>query len=335
MTEIFDPPKMNEKPKIVLIPVPWDATASYKKGTAKAPASILKASQQLDLYDQELGPAYLPGIHLEKENTEISNWNESAKSNPTPENINTLSEKLNQWIYQESKKLTEDGHWIGIIGGEHSVPYGAIKALSEKFSDFGILHIDAHHDLREAYQGYTHSHASIMYNCMKDFSQIKQLVSIGVRDFCEEEHTLAKSSSNRITTYYDSDLSNLKFQGRSFEKTVHEIIQRLPDHVYISFDIDGLDPRFCPSTGTPVPGGLEFSEAVYILKSIAKSGRKIIGFDLCEVAPGPHSEWDANVGMRMLYQLCGWLFRSQGEIYRGFTSSHGQNFRSIRSRPIC
>ena len=101
-------------------------------------------------------------------------------------------------------------------------------------------------------------------------------------------------------------LSERKMQGESWSVLSDEIIQHLPQEVYISFDIDGLDPRFCPHTGTPVPGGLDLKEAFYLIKKVAQSGRKIIGFDLNEVAPGHTSEWDANVGARLLYKLCGW-----------------------------
>jgi len=175
-----------------------------------------------------------------------------------------------------------------------------MQALAEKHTSFGILHIDAHADLREAYEGFEFSHASIMFNALK-IPQIKQLVQVGIRDYCEAELQLIQSDQ-RITTYFDRDLKYQQFEGKAWSVICNQIINKLPEKVYLSFDIDGLDPKLCPHTGTPVPGGLEFEQALYLVEKLVNSDRKIIGFDLNEVAPG-NDEWDANVGARLLYRL--------------------------------
>jgi len=188
----------------------------------------------------------------------------------------------------------------GLLGGDHSTPYGLIKAISERYPNFGILQIDAHMDLRKAYEGFVWSHASIFYNVMQTLP-IRKLVQVGIRDYCQEETDYAMSLQDRITINTDRDMRRSLFQGISYHEICKNIIAHLPDEVYVSFDIDGLDPSLCPSTGTPVPGGLSIQEAFYLLELVKESGRKIIGFDLCEV--GGNNAWDANVGARVLYKL--------------------------------
>ena len=146
-----------------------------------------------------------------------------------------------------------------------------------------------------------------MHNVMKLPMAPKKLVQVGIRDFCEQEHEAIKNSNGRINTFFDSALRDETFLGVTWKQITESIIKALPQNVYISFDIDGLDPSLCPNTGTPVLGGLSFHEANYILSQVSESGRKIIGFDLNEVSQGEtDSEWDGNVGARLLYKLCGW-----------------------------
>jgi len=180
---------------------------------------------------------------------------------------------------------------------------GYLKALAQTHESFGILQIDAHMDLREAYEGFTYSHASIFYNALK-LPQVEQLVQVGIRDFCDEELNLVNNSDGRVKVFYDHDIKDSAFNGIQWDSYCEEIIDELPDKVYLSFDIDGLDPKLCPNTGTPVPGGLSFREAIYLIKKVVESGRTIIGADLCEVAGQGHS-WDGNVGARILYKMAG------------------------------
>ena len=179
------------------------------------------------------------------------------------------------------------------------MPLGALQALASQYPDFGILHIDAHCDLREAYQGFRFSHASIMHNALQ-IPQISKLVQVGIRDVSAQEIHRAETSQGRIVLHHDTALKRSRYAGTAWLDLCRTIIQDLPPHVYISFDIDGLDPKLCPKTGTPVPGGLELDEAFCLLREVADS-REIIGFDLCEVGP---DEWDGNVGARIIYKLC-------------------------------
>jgi agmatinase len=151
-----------------------------------------------------------------------------------------------------------------------------------------------------------------MFNALK-IPAVGRLVQVGVRDYCDEELRVIERAMGRVKTYFDQDIKSQLYEGKSWAVLCERIINDLPNLVYMSFDIDGLNPKLCPSTGTPVAGGLEFEQVIYLITRLVKSGRKIIGFDLNEVAPG-HDDWDANVGARLLYQLCNWMAVSQGKL---------------------
>jgi len=305
---------------LILIPVPWDATVSYGCGTSRGPESLIGASHQLDLEDAIFDKPYRSGIAMLPEDREVSSLNKKSREKaakiietqePHDEHdsdlkfVNEASARVNERVHIYAEEQIRSGKLVGVVGGDHSSPFGLIKALAEHHRDgFGILHIDAHHDFRAAYEGFEHSHASIMYNVIKSFPALS-IVQVGIRDYSAEESTYAKSLGPRCAVYYNNSIFRRKSSGDSWKAITTEIISKLPNKVYVSFDIDGLDPSCCPSTGTPVPGGLSFDEAIFVLEELALSGRKIIGFDLCEVVPGEHSDWDANVGARILYKLCG------------------------------
>lgn len=323
---IFGLPFTVAEANLVLIPIPWEATTSYGGGTSKGPEAIFRASKQVDLFDVDLGNFFEAGIAMLDESPDVQKWNTIAKNaaqevikaifageeNPKTTSalaeVNQYSLKVNDYVYQTTKDLLNQGKHVGLIGGDHSTPFGAIQAFLEKHPDMGILHIDAHADMRHAYEGFEDSHASIMYNVISK-TPLKKLVQIGIRDFCKEEYDFIQANPERIHTFFDAQLAEKKMNGENWSAICASVIEKLPHEVYVSFDIDGLDPRYCPHTGTPVPGGLEFSEILYLFKKVALSGRKIIGFDLNEVAPGD-SEWDANVGARILFKLCGWTLHA-------------------------
>jgi len=313
---IFGLGSTEKESAVVLLPVPWEGTVSYGHGTSLGPRAIYEASFQLDLFDENFKPPYESGVFLLPEDETLVSLNEEAKKEHTSKHINPLSEKLNQRVYESSKKVLTQGKILGVLGGEHSSPYGALKAVDELYSKkedgFGIFHFDAHLDLRKAYEGYEHSHASIMNRAVTDFKSLQTLTQVGIRDFCEGEWKIV-GSDERIYCYTDKKVRESLYLGTPFKKIAEEIVSTLPEHVWVSFDIDGLDPKLCPGTGTPVPGGLQFNEAILLIKELANSGRKIIGFDLCEVAPlhgDLKNQWDGNVGSRILYQLIGWALHS-------------------------
>ncbi len=158
--------------------------------------------------------------------------------------------------------------------------------------------------MRKDYQGFKYSHASIIYQVL-NIDNILNIVQVGVRDYCDEEYKQANKPSTKVAMFTDHWIKGKMFTGESWDEISGSIINSLPKNVYISFDIDGLDPSLCPNTGTPVPGGLDWDMAIYLLRKLSRSGKKIVGFDLCEVATSPEQfdSWDTIIGARLLYQL--------------------------------
>lgn len=339
---IFGLPYSFEDAKVVYLPVPWEATTSYGAGTSHGPEAILNASVQIDVFDLDVKDPYIAGLHALPISKEILEMNEKSKAlaqtvidaygeiSGSPElkknlaQVNADSKKLNDYVQQEIANILKHGKIPALIGGDHSTPFGAFKAAADVYPEFGILHFDAHSDTRKAYLGFEHSHASIMYNASTQIPQIKKIIQVGIRDFCEEEFEFTSiEKKDLFNVFYDQSISQKKMNNEPFNSIASEIISKLPENVWVSFDIDGLDPRFCPHTGTPVPGGLDYPEAIQILRALAKSGRKIIGFDVVEVAPilnnkgmpaeinQASDEWDSNVGMRLIYKLSALALASQ------------------------
>lgn len=322
---LYGLPTTVDSAKVILIPVPWEVTTSYGGGTAQGPLAVLKASPQIDLFDLELGTNYEKGYHLLPIPSDLENLNESMRPkalkvraaleekgqlNPAEtklvDEVNAACLAMADWVYSQAKLHLANGKMVAVLGGDHSSPEGLIRAVSEKHNgEIGVLHIDAHADLRNAYQGFIRSHASIMFNVMTSKWKPKKLVQVGIRDFSEEEFAMTQERDD-IDTFFDLNLQKSQLSGVTWKSLCDQIIEKLPAKVYISFDIDGLNPTFCPHTGTPVPGGLSFDQANFLIGRVVESGRQIVGFDLNEVAPGQDDEWDANVGARILYKLCGW-----------------------------
>jgi agmatinase len=203
------------------------------------------------------------------------------------------------------------GKIVGVVGGDHSVSFGAIEAHAARFPGMGLLHVDAHADLRRAYQGFTWSHASVLENVASRLSDVSRIVQVGIREVSEEEVERIAASKGRIRTFYDGGLAQARFDGETWSEQVERIVAELGREVYVTFDVDGLDPALCPHTGTKVPGGLSFQMATTLIGAVVRSGRRIVGFDLTEVVPaGDGTEWDENVAARLLYKLIGWNIKS-------------------------
>ena len=319
---LFGLPFSSENSAFVIIEAPWDVTVSYHDGTSGGARAILEASYQVDLFLKEIPDAWKLGVCMHRAPDQIAVENKLlrkqaiehlkriergekvAGDDSTLVAINHACENFNEYIKSTTKKFLLEGKFAAIVGGDHSCPLGYLHALAEVYDRFAVLQIDAHADLRRSYEGFSYSHASIMYNALK-IPAVGKLIQVGIRDLCEEEAGIMQRAMGRVVTFYDDDMKSSMHNGKSWDHICAEIIKHLPADIYISVDIDGFDPKLCPNTGTPVPGGLEYTQFVYLLKKIVLSRRKIIGFDLSEVSPG-HDDWDANVGARILYQLCSW-----------------------------
>ncbi|OEK01065.1 agmatinase [Roseivirga sp. 4D4] len=326
---LFGLPYTTENAQIVVIPIPWDVTVSYNAGAAQGPKAILEASTQIDYEVPGIPNAWKLGVAMAeipevweslgrslRVKSEIYiEWLEAGSDEALKDEmderlaqINAECTQLMRYVEQETEYWRQQGKMTILLGGDHSTPLGHMLACAKE-GEFGILQIDAHADLRKAYEGFDYSHASIMFNALQS-SKINKLVQVGVRDYCEEEKNYIDASDKRVVTFFDQDIKEAQYKGKTWSEQCTEIIKELPDKVYISFDIDGLDPKLCPNTGTPVPGGLELDQVNYLIKEVVKSGRKIVGADLTEVSPGI-DEWDANVGARALYRLTSLIGVSQ------------------------
>lgn len=204
----------------------------------------------------------------------------------------SIVKKVDHYAYELKKEVKEkartylrQGKMVGVLGGDHSVSLGFFEALGEFYNDFGVLQIDAHLGMHQAFQGFTYSHASIMHNVLQ-LPHITKLIPVALRNYSAEEAQAMSAKEGHIVPFFDRQLKRKKFQGITWEETCQEIVAALPERVYVSCDIDGLDAKLCPSTGAPVPRRLDFEELNYLLEQLVRRGKKIVGFDLCEVAPG-------------------------------------------------
>jgi agmatinase len=319
--------------KVVVIPVPFEATTSYRPGTAGGPAAVLKASKQVDLEDLQYGPVWKSGIAMVPVPEGFERMARSARRAAEPiiqqggvdpaskelaralAQINSASERVHQYVATEARRILDRGALPAVLGGDHSCPFGLIQELAARHRGLGVLQIDAHADLRERFEGFDWSHASIFHNVMTKIRGVDRLVQVGIRDFGLGEKQFVERSKGRVRCFYDQEMRDRQFMGGprgTWHAICKDIVAELPKHVYISFDIDGLSPELCPNTGTPVPGGLSFAEVCHLLLQVAQSGRTVVGFDLCEVANGRStSDWNANVGARTLYKLIGCMVASQ------------------------
>lgn len=342
----FGLPYSIDEAEIVILPFPWDVTTSYGDGTSKGPQAMLEASYQLDLsspFWERAWETKIATLPLSKKTLTLNkklraeakryinfleNGGEVHKNKVMAKKLANIN-KASKLVHNEAETLVKSwrnkGKKVVLLGGDHSTSFGAIKATAEEYENLSILHIDAHADLRDTYEGFPHSHASIMFEALK-FPGIKSLTQVGIRDFSADEQALSRSNS-KIHWFTDWDLQNQLADGNSWSKICDAILKTLGSNVYFSFDIDGLDPKFCPHTGTPVPGGLELQQVLYLLNRVVESGRKLVGADLVEVCPGPDgNEWDANVGSRALFHICQLLKKSSSP---EFALTHPSRRRSM------
>ena len=225
-----------------------------------------------ELWEESKKLRGLTSMHIAR----LQNGGSLDVDDPVLKTMNEASENLNIYVKSTTQKYLKAGKIVGLVGGEHSVPLGFIRALSEQYDRFGVLQIDAHADLRKSYEGFTYSHASIMYNVLK-IPAVGRLVQVGIRDYCDEETNIIQRAMGSVVTFFDEDLKEKIYKGKTWDMICDEIIAQLPKNVYISFDIDGLDPKLCPNTGTPVAGGLEFYQAMHLVKKLCLQAEKLLG----------------------------------------------------------
>lgn len=321
---IYGFPITEEEAKLVILPVPWEVTVSFGAGTSRSAEHIFKASMQVDVFDQDYPNTWKQGFYLRPVDKKIllksdflrkeaelyidyislgQDPSENAFMSKSLKDINAGGAYLNEWVYEQTKGLMNKGKLVALLGGDHSVSLGYWKAIAEKQGEYGILQIDAHPDLRRKYENFNYSHASVMYNALNEIPQIQKLIQLGIRDYSQEEFDYIQNSNGKVVTFFDKKIKERLYEGESWKQITDDIIAELPSKIFLSFDIDGLDPRHAPNTGTPVHGGFDPEQIYYLLRKMNEAGKQLVGFDLVEIGVG-ENYWDANVGARILLKLC-------------------------------
>lgn len=268
-----------KKSKVVVLPVAFEGTVSYGKGTSRGPRAIIEASKNLEWWEDGKNIAYV-GINTAPEIRE--------------KKVSSVLEK----IYSVSKKFISDGKFVVMLGGEHSITPGLVKAYNEKFSDLSVLQIDAHSDLREEYEFEKNSHACAMKRVM-DLGV--KVVQVGIRSTSEEE--LESFNKNRANIFTATEINR-----KNNESWVDDVVAKLTDNVFVTIDVDGLDTGIMPSTGTPEPGGLGWYQVLNLMKKISER-KKVVGFDVVELAPIAGMHAPDFMCAKLVYKLIGYFVK--------------------------
>jgi len=264
-----------ENSRAVILPVPYDFTTSYQGGTRLGPRAIISASRNMELWDEEVGPVYRRGIHTLPE------------LEPTAEGPEAMVERVDRamsWILAQGKLPV-------MLGGEHSLTAGAVRAASRKFAGLSVLQIDAHGDLRDTYLDSPWSHACVM----RRVREMVPAASVGIRSISEEEAEYLAAHPQPIWSVR---------QFRALAGRWEPILDALTDDIFVTFDVDGLDPSILPGTGTPEPGGLDWYEAVDLLRAVADR-KRIVGFDVVELSPQTGQVVSDFLVARLVYRMIG------------------------------
>ena len=270
-----------ETSKIVLIPVPYDGTSTWQKGADKGPEAFLDASENMELYDIETdSEVYKNGIYLAE-----------------PVTLNATPEAMVDAVHQETKKYIKKNKFVTIVGGEHSVSIGTIRAFNEAFQSLTVLHIDAHADLRKSYEGSTCNHACAAYEA----SQNTNLIQVGIRSMDVQE----KSVMDFDKTYFAHEMA-------TDDTWIDSAIDQMTDNVFITFDLDAFDPSILPSTGTPEPGGLFWYETLEFLKEVYKE-KNVVGFDIVELCPNENEKSSDFLAAKLYYKMLSYKFQNQDD----------------------
>lgn len=321
----FGMPVEADDAALVLISAPWDATTARRNGSSYAPDAIIEASRKIDFYEPSAPYSWRKGIATLPIDYSIQDLSHRLRSDAQRvvkvyeemglegldniiysrrlRHVNEGSLAVNDNIYLQSQEWLSRGKIVGLVGGDQSSAFGLMRAVSEKYDGVGILHIDSKSDLKEAYQGFEHSHASVMHNVLRDLVGVSRVVAVGVREFSPAEWERAESDE-RIKFFTGQYIWSSHFEGKIWSKICEEIVAELPARVYVSLDIDGLTIECAPHNSTLIPGGLRFPEVVYLLGRIVAAGKVIVGFDLTEVVPDMEDKTDAEIAARMLFKLC-------------------------------
>ncbi len=264
-----------ETSKVVILPIPYDSTTTWRSGSRDGPLAIIDASQHLELYDHELDrESHLVGIHT------LPELQPSMKG----------PEETVMRVHEVASDLIRKDKFVVMLGGEHSLTVGMVKAFRERFDSLSVLQLDAHADLRDAYEDSKYSHACVMRRVL----EYCPIVQVGIRSLCEEEHRFL--AQNQMQPFFAEGLP-LDIDG---------IVSALSTDVYVTIDLDVLDPSIMSAVGTPQPGGISWHEILKILRRVAET-RRIVGCDLVELCPAEGPPSCAFLAAKLAYKLIGYL----------------------------
>lgn len=270
-----------ENSKTVILPVPYEQTTSYGKGTSKGPAAILEASHYVEFFDEELNRE----LCFEKGNGICSLYPVQLEKKK--------GKKALDEIYENVKKHIDNGKFVVTLGGEHSISTAPIQAHFDSYQNLSILHFDAHSDLREEYEGSKYSHASFAARVAEFTTAVTQ---VGIRAQCKEEYDFIKEK--KINTFYAFEIRDGKY-GNDWQT---KVIDTLKDNVYITFDVDYFDPSIMSSTGTPEPNGFFWDETMKLLRELGKR-KKVVGFDVVELSPKKDFPYPDFLTAKLIYKM--------------------------------
>jgi agmatinase len=271
------PPKYTdfETSKVVILPIPYDSTTTWRSGSRDGPLAIIDASQHLELYDHELDrESYLMGIHT------LPELQPSMKG----------PEETVGRVYKAARELVKGQKFVMMLGGEHSLTAGMVRAFRERFDGLSVLQLDAHADLRDVYEDSRYSHACVMRRVL----ECCPIVQVGIRSLCQEEHIFL--TQNQMHPFFA--------QGLPLDEEA--IVSALSPDVYITIDLDVLDPSIMSAVGTPQPGGMSWHELLRVLQRVAEQ-KNIVGCDLVELCPGEGPSSCAFLAAKLAYKLIGFL----------------------------
>lgn len=310
-----------DEAKLVVVSVPWSVTSDYGRGAAYAPDAIIDASDKKDIYDLKRDISHYGSVatadidyniqecsgRLGHEAERIALSLEESdtigeRTHARIERVNVGFGEMQASVYRQVRRIAKSGKQVAIVGGDQSVAFGAVKALSEHHKGIGVLNIDAHADLKHEGVPYTYSHTTVMRNIAEELSCVGKIVEVGVRDINHDELAFA-TANDKVEIHFSEELAARRFEGETWGKICDEICESLPPKVYISFDIDALKIEFCHNTNSPVPGGMTFDEVVYLVNRVVATGHTIVGFDITEVVPNLDNVMDANVAARLLGKM--------------------------------
>ncbi len=288
-----------ETAKIVLIPVPYDGTSTWQKGADKGPEAFLQASENMELYDIETNSeVYKEGIYL----------TEPILENSSPE---TMVEE----VHQITKKYINKNKFVTLFGGEHSISIGSIRAFSECFNNLTVLHIDAHADLRKEYEGSSCNHACAVYEA----NQNTNLVQVGIRSMDISETRVM----NRDKVFFAHEMATNEYW-------MDDVLEQLTGNIFITFDLDAIDPSIMPSTGTPEPGGLFWYETLEFLRKVFEE-KNVVGFDIVELCPNEQEKSSDFLAAKLYYKMLSYKFKSTEEVEENYDeeNNNGSPFNKL------